>query len=127
MNSIKAWREGKNLIRFKDGTTMTYTCPEMRINGAVMGDRVVNYAGNYIIKDFKNKIECQVLFPYKDTGNIESIKNSITKLFSSKEEDVPLDHYIIQIYQVNKTTKQKELVSEGHGSWLGQCYIDGKK
>ena len=127
MNTIKAGREGKNLIKFKDGTKMTYTNPEMRINGLIMGDRVINFAGTMVIKDFTNKIECVVSFPFKDIGNVESIKNSITGFFSSKTEEVPFDHFIIQISKLNPTTKVKDLVSEGHGSWLGQIYIDGKK
>lgn len=57
---------------------------------------------------------------------MESVKNSITGLFSSKTEEIPLDHFIVQISKLNKETKQKNLVSEGHGSWLGQIYIDNK-
>ena len=29
LNSIKGWREGKSIIKFKDGTLMTWLCPEM--------------------------------------------------------------------------------------------------
>lgn len=29
LNTIKGWREGKNLIKFKDGTIMTYTTPDL--------------------------------------------------------------------------------------------------
>lgn len=57
---------------------------------------------------------------------MEAIKNSITSIFS-KSNSTPLDHLEIQILKVNPTTKQKELVSEGHGCWLGQIYFEGKK
>lgn len=106
---------------------MTYTTPEMRINGLIMGDRVINFAGTLIIKDFTNKIECIVSFPYKDVGNITAIKNVVTGFFSSKTEEVSNDHFIIQISKLNPTTKVKDLISEGHGSWLGQIFIEGKK
>jgi len=65
MNSLKGWREGKNFIIFKDGTKMTYNTPEMRIGGIVMGDRTLNYNGNFIIKDYKYKIESNTEFNYK--------------------------------------------------------------
>jgi len=65
MNSIKGWREGKSLIKFKDGTLMTYTTPDMRINGLIMGDRTLNFSGTLTIKDYKNKIESVTHFPFK--------------------------------------------------------------
>jgi hypothetical protein len=54
-----------------------------------------------------------------------TIRSSITNLFTKTESPI-LDEFIIQINQVNKD-KVKELKCEGHGSWLGQIYIDGKK
>ena len=126
MNSIKGWREGKSIIKFSDGTLMTYTTPDMRINGVLMGDMTINFSGALIIKDFKYKIESVTEFPYKDTGKIESIKNSIGKLFWTKEEEPVLDEFVISISQVNKD-KVKEVKSKGFGSWLGQIYLDGKK
>lgn len=65
VNSIRGWREGKNLIKFKDGTIMTYSTPDMRINGLIMGDRTVNFSGVFVIKDYQNKIECNASFPYR--------------------------------------------------------------
>ena len=29
LNSLKGWKEGKSIIKFKDGTLMTWTCPIM--------------------------------------------------------------------------------------------------
>jgi hypothetical protein len=57
---------------------------------------------------------------------MEAIKNSITSMFS-KSESTPPDHLNIKISKLNPTTKQKEVVSEGHGSWIGQIYIDNIK
>jgi hypothetical protein len=126
MNSIKGWREGKSIIKFKDGTLMTYTTPDMRISGVLMGDMTVNFSGSLVVKDYKYKIESISEFPFKDQGKIESIKSSIGKLFGSKNETPVLDEFIIQISQVNKD-KVKEVKSQGFGSWLGQIYIDEKK
>lgn len=127
MNSIKGQRNGKNILRFSDGTMMTYSVPEMVINGLLMGERTINYSGSMVVKDFKNKIEGSILFAYKEDGTMESIKNSITGLFKSKEKKIPSDDVVIQILQVNPTTKQKDFVSEGSGSWLGEIIIDSKR
>ena len=65
VNSVRGWREGKNFIVFEDGVKMNYTTPDLRVGGIVMGDRVLNYNGNFIIKDFTNKIESNTSFSYK--------------------------------------------------------------
>ena len=44
---------------------MTFTTPETRIIGLLMGDRILNYSGTLIIKDFNNKIESLTSFPFK--------------------------------------------------------------
>jgi hypothetical protein len=105
---------------------MTFTTPETRISGLLMGDRILNYAGTLVIKDFTNKIESVTSFPFKESGKIEKLKGALTSIFS-KADEIPLDHFIIQISQLNKETKTKDLVSEGHGTWLGQVYVEGKK
>ena len=69
MNSLKGGRDGKNIIRFKDGSMLTFTTPDTRINGLIMGDRILNVTGNLVVKDFKNKIESIVTFPFKVKNN----------------------------------------------------------
>lgn len=126
MNSIKGWRDGKNFLKFKDETTYSYSTPDMRINGLIMGDRTVNFAGTFIIKDHKNNIECVSTFPYREVGKLESVKNSISGLFSSKSEEEPLDHFTIQISKIYSDTNKKDILAEGHGSWLGQVVFQNK-
>lgn len=65
VNSIKGWRDGKNIIKLKDGSVLSFTTPETRINGLLMGERVLNYSGTLIVKDYKNKIESITTFIYK--------------------------------------------------------------
>lgn len=48
---------------------MSYTTPEMRVGGMVMGDRILNFNGNFIIKDYKNKIESNTTFAYRVNKN----------------------------------------------------------
>ena len=65
VNSVKGWREGKNFIVFDDGVKMNYSTPEMRVGGIIMGDRVLNYCGNFIIKDFTHRLESNTTFSYR--------------------------------------------------------------
>ncbi len=105
---------------------MTYTTPDMRVNGVLMGDMTINFSGLLVIKDYKYKIESLTEFGFKDQGKIESLKSSIGKLFGSKNDNPVFDEFVIQISQVNKE-KVKEVKSQGFGSWLGQIYLEGKK
>jgi len=49
------------------------------------------------------------------------------KLLNKDEGEILLDDLIIRITKFNKQNKQKELVSEGYGSWIGELVLDGKK
>jgi hypothetical protein len=44
---------------------MNYSTPDMRVGGIIMGDRVLNYNGSFLIKDFTNKLESNTNFSYK--------------------------------------------------------------
>jgi hypothetical protein len=44
---------------------MNYSTPDMRVGGIIMGDRVLNYNGSFLIKDFTNKLESNTIFSYK--------------------------------------------------------------
>jgi hypothetical protein len=65
MNTIKGWRDGKSIIKFKDGSLLSFNTPETRITGLLMGERVLNYSGTLIVKDYTNKIESITTFIYK--------------------------------------------------------------
>ncbi len=64
-NSIKGWRDGKVILKFKDGAMMTFQGPDARINGLMMGNRTYNISGTLVVKDYTNKIESITAFPYK--------------------------------------------------------------
>ena len=57
INMIKGERIGKVLLKFDDGSLFTFSTLKTRINGIIMGERVYNYYGDLIIKDYKNKVE----------------------------------------------------------------------
>jgi hypothetical protein len=65
MNTIKGWRDGKSLIKFKDGSILSFNTPDTRINGLLMGERTLNYSGTLVVKDYSNKIESVTTFAYK--------------------------------------------------------------
>ena len=85
-----------------------------------MGDRVYNYFGDLIIKDYKNKIEC--IYTLNDTYN----QGLLSKMIFGKHK-IQYDEGKVEIKQVNPTTKEKELKSTGFASWVGQAFFDGKQ
>ena len=120
LNTIRGWREGKNIIKFKDGSIVSFNNFNTRINGIIMGDRIYNYYGDLIIKDFKNKVEgvCKLEDELKE--------GMLSKLFYGKK-DAQYDEMKIEIRQLNPESKEKELKATGIGSWLGQVLFDGKE
>lgn len=119
MNTIKGWREGKNILKFKDGTFISYNSLNTRINGVMFGERTYNYYGIITIKDYTHKIECTV------TLQDELSEGIIEKMFA-KKKILQYDEFRIEIKQLNPTSKQKEIKATGVGSWLGQVVFDNK-
>lgn len=120
LNVIKGERQGKNLIRFDDGSIYSFTNFKTRIDGVVVGDRVYNYYGDLVIKDYKNKIEC--VYSLEDNEN----KSIISSFFSGKGKN-KFDEGVVEIKQINPKTKEKELKAKGFASWLGQLYFGDKE
>ena len=120
INVIKGERVGKNIIKFADGSIYSFNALKTRINGIVMGDRVYNFYGDAIVKDYKNKIEC--IYTLIDTYN----QGLLSKMIFGKHK-IQYDEGKVEIKQVNPKTKEKELKATGYASWLGQIYFEGKQ
>ena len=120
LNVIKGGRDGKNILKFKDGSLYTFTNLNTRINGVVMGERTYNYYGDLIIKDYKNKIECKFTLPDEEEQGM------LSKMWYGKLSH-QYDEGFVEIRQVNPQTKQKELKATGYASWIGQVIFDDKE
>ncbi len=120
INTIKGGREGKNIIKFDDGSIYSFTTLKSRVTGVVMGDRVYNFYGDSIIKDYKNKVEC--IYSLMDQDN----QGLLSKMIFGKHK-IQYDEGKVEIKQVNPVTKEKELKASGFASWLGQIYFEGKQ
>ena len=119
LNTIRGWRDGKNIIIFKDGTKIVGGNLYTRINGVIMGDRLYNYYGTLTIKDYTNKVECNCYF-------VDQEKEGVISKFFGKKKTVQYDEFKVEIKQLNPETKEKELKATGYGSWLGQLYFGDK-
>ena len=119
INMIKGERFGKTLLKFDDGSLFTFSTLKTRINGIIMGDRIYNYYGDLIIKDYRNKVEC--IMTLRD----EEQQGMLSKIFYGKENP-QYDESIVVIKQVNPKTREKEVKAKGYASWLGQVIFDDK-
>lgn len=120
INIIKGERQGKNIIRFDDGTVYSFTNFKTRLNGMVMGTRTYNYYGDLIVKDYKNKIEC--IYTLNDEDNFGMFSSMF---FGGKKTN--FDEGKVEIKQINPKTKEKEIKAKGYASWLGQLYFGDKE
>jgi hypothetical protein len=119
INIIKGERIGKTILKFDDGSLFTFTILKTRINGIIMGDRIYNYYGDLIIKDYKNKVECIMNL----TDEVQ--QGMLSKLWYGKTNP-QYDESIAVIKQVNPQTKNKDVKAKGYASWLGQVIFDDK-
>ena len=119
INIIKGERIGKTILKFDDGSLFTFTTLKTRINGIIMGDRIYNYYGDLIIKDYKNKVEC--IMNLSD----EVQQGMLSKLWYGKTNP-QYDESIAVIKQVNPQTKNKDVKAKGYASWLGQVIFGDK-
>jgi hypothetical protein len=119
INIIKGERIGKTILKFDDGSLFTFTTLKTRINGIIMGDRIYNYYGDLIIKDYKNKVECIMNL----TDEVQ--QGMLSKLWYGKTNP-QYDESIAVIKQVNPQTKNKDVKAKGYASWLGQVIFDDK-
>ncbi len=119
INMIKGERIGKTILKFDDGSLFTFTVLKTRINGIIMGDRIYNYYGDLIIKDYKHKVECIM------TLSDEIQQGMLSKMWYGKTNP-QYDESIVYIKQVNAKTKEKEVKAKGYASWLGQVIFDDK-
>ncbi len=119
INIIKGERIGKTILKFDDGSLFTFTTLKTRINGIIMGDRIYNYYGDLIIKDYKNKVECIMNL----TDEVQ--QGMLSKLWYGKTNP-QYDESIAVIKQVNPQTKNKDVKAKGYASWLGQVIFGDK-
>ena len=119
INMIKGERLGKNILKFDDGSLFTFTTLKTRINGIIMGDRIYNYYGDLVIKDYRNKVECIM------TLSDEVQQGMLSKILYGKDNP-QYDESIAVIKQVNPKTKEKEIKAKGYASWLGQVIFGDK-
>ena len=119
INIIKGERIGKTILKFDDGSLFTFTILKTRINGIIMGDRIYNYYGDLIIKDYKNKVECIMNL----TDEVQ--QGMLSKLWYGKTNP-QYDESIAVIKQVNPQTKNKDVKAKGYASWLGQVIFGDK-
>lgn len=120
INVIKGERVGKNIIKFDDGSIYSFSTLKSRINGVMMGERIYNFYGDLIIKDYKNKIEC--IYTLNETDN----QGLLSKMIFGKHK-IQYDEGKVEIKQVNPLTKEKDLKATGYASWIGQVFFEGKQ
>eukprot|EP01133_Synstelium_polycarpum_P002256 gene2256-2556_t len=122
-NIVKGYQKGTHIIDFADGTTITWTLPEILIKGIFWGDRVTEFNGKIVFTDEKNKIGCEVTFNPHELGFVRSI-------FSKQKE--PADYFTGQIFKLgsnsgkDKKRSESDVICNIEGTWLTQLAFDNE-
>ena len=113
-NTIKASKQGKHVITFRNGDVLEYTAPSMKISGVVLGQRNVNFEGTFEVLDHTHSLVATFTFEI-GKGMIDQIKGKFSSFFKSNKS-VPTDFFQVNICQ--KNGENKEDLVQGSGSWL---------
>lgn len=62
LNTLNGTRIGKAVLKFHDGGLITIKEPIAEIAGLLKGEKVYNYVGKMIVKDYINKITVEVCY-----------------------------------------------------------------
>jgi len=131
MNGIDAQRAGEVVLEFNDAKIFV-KCPEMRIDGLVMGDRTINYTKSFALIDQKNKVSAEINFNYVDVGTLSKMTSAFKSFFRSPaQSDKPLyDSFNVTFYSFDVDKETNGVVkterAKGSGSWLSHLEIDGE-
>ena len=121
-NTIKASKKGRHVIQFRNGDTVEYTAPNMKISGVVLGQRNVNFEGSFEVTDGNNGIVAVITFE-GGKSIIEQIKGKFGN-FWKKEVGLPSDFFQVRIYSEGEERKE---IAQGSGSWLEYIQFDGNQ
>jgi len=130
LNTINGQKLGNTTIEFKNGGKVIIGNPEMRIDGLLMGERVVNYMRNFSIVDQKNRLAAEITFNYQDVSTLSKLTSSFKGFFggSSNKAGKPIaDTFGVSIYNFSKKNPDEKVeVCSGSGSWLSHLEIEGE-
>jgi len=131
LNTINGQKIGDTIIEFKNGGKIAIGNPEMRIDGLVMGERIVNYMRSFSITDEKHRIGAEINFNYEEVGTMTKLASSFKGFFGGNtKSDKPLfDSFKISLFSFSKqkdtNTVEKAEICSGSGSWLSHLEIEG--
>ena len=84
-NTMITGFRGPTTIKFKDGSTIKFNAPDIKLGGMVMGARTIECTGSLVFHDIANKLKGVVIFgTFKESGfwekTITGSKANITGL-----------------------------------------------
>jgi hypothetical protein len=131
LNTINGQKVGNTAILFKNGSKLVIGNPEMRIDGLVMGERIINYINNFTITDEKHRLVAQINFNYEETGTLSKLTSSFKGLFGGVKVEKPLnDTFTVSLFTFTKQKENGEVekaeICSGSGSWLSHLELEGE-
>ena len=118
-NTLKASKQGKHIIQFRNGDIVEYIAPNMKISGLIFGQRNVNFDGSFEVNDKTNKIVARITFEEsKSVLNQMKEKMGWFRKPGPSLPSLPTDFFQIKILRYSDENDITEEITQGIGSWL---------
>jgi len=130
VNTMEAQKAGKTTIYFKDGTEIQFTNPGVKVDGVMMGKRVLNMQKKPFIVDKKNSLMGEIYFNFENVDSIKDAGKKHKKYWFEDPSKKPSDYLALLISKYTKDPKtnevKKDFQSFGSGSWLEYLQVDNE-
>lgn len=135
-NTLTSGLRGPNLLKFADGTTITYNTIDFKLGGTVMGERSIEAFGNILYEDVTNGLKalicCSTLkvsgyFSKTTTGSKDEITGIIYQSSQSPVKATEFGAKQTLPESIEKLKDVKKNICKISGSWLKELSFDNKK
>ena len=119
---------GKVTIKLPDDTTYELEYPQVEVDGLMSTQKVLNPFGEVVIKDITNDYQLTIRFDamkdQRSSGLMSMIWSSTPEVEATGGQKFRRDLLTIEIEKINTETEEKEIVSQGSGSYLEEIKFE---
>ena len=117
------------MIEYKDGSRYSVQDPNVEIWGIMNKEKVLNFIGSLVVTDLNNQIECEVKYNPNNmkVGMLTKIPGFGNSKAKRQLPEVEKKRDFITLDIQEASSKSKNLIKQGRGSWLSWIEFDDEE